>query len=1180
MRSPDAWLRPLVKSLDENWPDKDRKVQPALLCQVELGLRLLERLDPAQPAAGAWVLFGGYPFGEAAGLVTTPEQEWMVTCARHRLWPLRRRRTWREAVKAYRKLSPQVRAYQVPKDLGPATFTGPGDTAADRLAHYDLALAELPEYSENAMRLAEPGPHYFLRRGKRARVDIPVDLVATPRKPVSHPIDTRSRVNGGPVEISREELKRTAEWLMDRERELPDVRSRNWVEHLEDVNFGVLAPDCSTYVESESFWLDGLLNAVGIVGAGKSTLMILIAVWAARQKPTRVTLVVGDVAEQLRLTEYLRAVLGRDVAAPVIGFSTRGRHIQGVHRRLAAQGRTSLLDHRGEAAFDDLNTTCPIDALRHDDTGEPTRLIDAPCVGFHPADDEDEEDDQPVRSMARGCPLWHDCPRHSAARRLVDASIWIANMASLVTSPVSPHVSNVRLRHLELACLRSDFVLVDEADRVMMNLDDMFAPSATLTLKGPESWLDQLHTHNIRELAREGRIQLSDRNVKLWEASLTIAASATNRLYEILIDDAEICEWVGIEFFNSWTLQERLLNEFFPRDDAPDPVSDDEDLAVDAPDPDEYQRIGVAASTAPGPADRRAQLEKVFDVFRDDPLGDRGPYQSDADRLVTSVQELLHTLNPEGARRKLEVVLRKLIGDKAVPNADGVTVRKLEFVLLLSALHHRLDRLTYLWPQVEAALRLELTDNELVRRPPLDYQPLIPESPMGNLLGFQYILDNGQPAESGERLTGTLRFFRCSGVGRELLMSLPRIATDSHRRRSGPHVMLLSGTSWAGTSTRAHLPEPVNVILSPKAERLKSVRGSTLTTRFLYDRGKPINLSGQPPATRPAVLRLMIQKLGMERPGARSILDEELEQVEYARRRALLLVGSYREAEIAADQLNGIGQWRGHVHVLTADDADLDEATTGAKDGPKSKPGSIRRGNIADFADDPSAWVLVAPLLAVERGHNILNREGKAAFGVVLFLSRPHPVPNDLSLAVFAINDWVTRFVRGIAEKPTDPDEPADFRELVAQAASLDEAGQSFRALARTRWGRLLNRRYSYRRLSVSERRSFAWDQLVTMWQVIGRLVRGGVAARVVFVDAKFAPRLAAALAPDAVDGAKMPRDTPATSLLVNIKEVLAPYFASTSAEAQLVQMLYAPIYDGLLKMFPPDGLQALPDGE
>ena len=264
--------------------------------------------------------------------------------------------------------------------------------------------------------------------------------------------------------------------------------------------------------------------------------------------------------------------------------------------------------------------------------------------------------------------------------------------------------------------------------------------------------------------------------------------------------------------------------------------------------------------------------------------------------------------------------------------------------------------------------------------------------------------------------------------------------------------------------------------------------------------------------TRPAILRQMVSQLGRSGPGQPSILDQELRQIaDETRRRALLLVGSYREATAAADLLEAMPRWRGRVKVLAADDADLDHAGPGDANSTDtiSRAAALRRGDLASFAEDPDAELLVAPLMAVERGHNILNKQRKAAFGTVIFLARPHPRPDDLSLAVFAVNDWVTRFVR---------DQPGlragTFSKMVAGAGDLDAAARAFRREARREWRRLLWRPYIYSRLDDDEKESFAWDQMVTIWQVIGRLVRGGVPARVVFMDAAFAPALAEATAP------------------------------------------------------------------
>jgi hypothetical protein len=391
----------------------------------------------------------------------------------------------------------------------------------------------------------------------------------------------------------------------------------------------------------------------------------------------------------------------------------------------------------------------------------------------------------------------------------------------------------------------------------------------------------------------------------------------------------------------------------------------------------------------------------------------------------------------------------------------------------------------------------------------------------------------------------------------------------------------MSGTSWAGTSTRAHVLVPVGAVLKPSPQSLDAVGESVFSTHFLYDdEGRPMSLSGTDPKTRPAAARALVSRLGSPgRGGAPSPLEQELAKVaDDRRKRAILLVGSYQEANTAAAVLHDMERWHGRVRVLAADDADLDQAVRGPGAAQRTPPGTahgpgpvtvLRRGDLASFAEDPGAQVLVAPLMAVERGHNILNAQRNAAFGTALFLARPHPRPDDLSLAVFAVNDWATRFVR---------DEPGleqgTFGNLAVGAENLDAAALAFRHEARAEWRRLLARRYIYSQLSEREKRSFTWDQLVTVWQVIGRLVRGGVPARVVFVDARFAPRTAKALAPDLRRSiSRGPRTLPAEDgLLMGLRDVLAPYFdpelplpiCPDPADPAIARLLYAPLYKAL----------------
>ncbi len=1248
MRDRRTWHRKVSAELARHWeglPPELQEMRPPAVCQVELALRLLETVAPGEPAGGAYALLGGYPFARGLGLDIGERHEIALAAARHLLWTLRRRRSWQEALDTYRRFPERLRGYEAPPNEPPLALTPA--VAGERFAVYDAALSTLPPFARETLKLAPPGRSGFTDRRRLVSVTLPPTL--RPERVPGHDLTAGRPGDGKPLTITRDDLIETARWMDAEEHDRQVDTPGHWEHRLSQLHFATRDTAGTGFTERRELRLDGLLHMAGMVGAGKSTLMILVAVWAARRPtPLRTTLVVGDVAEQLRISTLLSEI--GIPAVPVLGASTRENHVQRLHRRLAAQGYDNLLDH-DDRRFDDLSTVCVLDALRGTEAAQPLRYADAPCTSLHPERPEPDAEadagphgtlpawlrvgggrtdapqaagpepegsaggaqaDLPAAGLgsgdgtggvsagsplpghrpdprdrnpgsgryagpAYGCPLWSACPRHGTARDQVTALVWIANPASLVQSAVPWHLNDERLRQLELACTLSDIVVVDEADAVQMRLDQIFAPSATLVQPGPDSWLDQLHTHKIEELSRRARLPLTDIEIDRWNASLTVVSTATDRLFRTLISDGDLREWADIDYFSPWTLQEKLLADWFQEHRGPvaDRIPDERDvfeaLENDEPGPDV-----PTAVTDP----RREELRALFDGFRDDPLGGHGPYGNATDDMIDLARDLLHTLSANETRARTRALLETLLAGTPAPAHDPVwmeaTCRRLEFMLVLSALHHRLDRLTFLWPQVEAALRLDVTGNELTRRPPLDYAPLIPESPMGNVLGFQFLPDERERDEDG-RHSGTLRFFRCAGVGRELLLGLHRLGADPATGRPGPHVVLMSGTSWAGTSTRAHVLAPVGAVLKPAERALRAIARSRFATRFLYDdEGRPMKLSGTDPKVRPAAARALAAKLGGPgRGGTASPLEQELALIEDgARRRAILLVGSYKEAAIAAEVLQDMERWHGRVRVLAADDADLEYSLLGSAGDRSVAVGTIRRGDLAMFAEDPSAEILVAPLMAVERGHNILNAQRNAAFGAALFLARPHPRPDDLSLAVFAINDWATRFARDEARDGDlgapglGPEDSATFSELAAKAGDLDRAWLAFRHRAREEWRHLLSRRYVYSRLSEREKRSFAWDQLVTLWQVIGRLVRGGVPARVVFVDASFAPRLARALAPGVRAGTPPETD----GLLAALRDVLAPYFSADAdpacfadpADPALVRLLYQPLYDAL----------------
>lgn len=1127
MRARSGWHEKLAAQLRPVWPTTPAGFRPGDLLDVELGLFVQHCLNPHRNASDAWTLLTGYPFGEVFGDVTTEEHRRRIRRARHYLWDLRRRHEWHQHLTYYLNVPVDLRGFHFP-DIDSPPDRLIVSRATKRFEVFEELLDSAPAFATHNVTAAEPGDYDFMVRDSWQSVAFPNELVRSRPATPTHQLDQAAIGGEGPIDVTWDQLRQAAQEMDAAE---PNEGDRNWLSRLDRVRLLTRNTELGKFTPSETLRIDRLLNLVGMVGAGKSTLRDILAYWVTNQG-RRVTIVVGDVAEVLAVTQRF---IGLGVtAAPVLGHSTRDRNIERLHRRLASGGADNMLAH-DHPGFAYLSSACPTDALRGVQARKALRIGEAPCYNLYASDagsdsDESEPESRGPRRGRHSCPLWSSCPRHHAPRELVDALLWVATPAGLVHSAVPAPQNREQIRYLELACRTSGLIVIDEADRVQMQLDSIFAPATTLAGRSPNSWLDEVASHKISELARDGRLQLSRHDVDDWTNAVNTVNSAVDRFYGLVINHPELLGWIGEDYFSALTLHRQLIADWFP------------------------EHRSLDGSREPLPAEVAEQVQRlnaVLDLFRDDPVRERDDAEADPDvvrqvnALVRMTLGLLHAHRESSTRQRVRSVLLDFVGTDVIAEdeLEQYTLR-FEFTLILAALHNRLDFMTIVWPRVEAALNLETTSNVLSRRPPKDYEPLIPESPMGNILGFQF--RPGDRDSDGHR-SGELRFFRCSGVGRELLLSLHDL--PSVDARPGTNVLLMSGTSWAGTSSRFNIHAEVGAILQPHEEEIRAVRRTTFRPEYLYwpgteDAQEPIRLSGAKAERRRAALHQMLVQLATPDRvliDAPSLLQTELDEIrneDADRARVLLLVGSYDDAKFAADTLNEIPEWTGRVTQLIADDADFDDSWSSVIGTGQTQ--RLRRGDVAKFTGE----VLVAPLLAVERGHNIVVAGGKAAIGTVYFLARPHPRPDDISMAIQAINDWAVREVRGTA-----------FAAKALSAATLDRAGIRFRARATAEWHRLLTRRIAWSSLDDDDKAHFTWDQLVVMWQVIGRLVRGGVPARVVFVDAAFAPR----------EAAFRGTDTAATSLLASMREVLAPYFDEESdtdpMDRSLVQALYEPLF-------------------
>ncbi len=1099
---------------------RERQLDGEAICEVELGLYLLSYVLPDVPVQSLWVLMAGYDFPLADLQSLSADQRRCIGTVRHILLHFKSARRWQDALEQYRNVDERFRLYEIDEALEHCTHRTPS-VCSDREELYERLMHHALPHTTHTIQWAIVGQTYLcFDRHKQTQVAIPADL-PLPLPPSGHLL--HGRVSHPPLIVPWGELLSTAQW-MDEESERRQLSPRHWRATLHRVRLRVSSDENSPFLPTEGVHFEQTKHFVGMVSSGKSTLMDVLAVWAARNG-RHITLVVGDVMAVFdRVQLFIH--LGLKVA-PLVGSSNRRKHRNRLHRVLFAQRTTHplLQQHVG---FDYTSSACLLDGLR-EGARRPFQMDPQPCLHLA-LPSEEEEAEESTRGTVDGggdkrntfaCPFYNVCPYHQAQRDLVDASIWVGTPASLVYTYIDSQLNPDRLRFIELVYRRSDLIVVDEADRVQVQFDHLFSPSLTLMSRGRESWLGSLQEKVAAEVSREGLAQFQYEQVNNWDKALRYADGALHNVYAFLLTKPALQTWIEKErdYFSGLTLLEKLTIDL----------------------------SGVPIEQGKSPFDHHLFQEfwHPFSTFLDDPLGekkDNNHELADLARQIVAVHD-----------RRVEQRLSEWIQKQPIIPLEAYEVQdyaiRLGFALMLEVLSNRLDALMRDWKEVEVILGLEGRSSALFYSPPEDYAPLLPDAPMGNILGFQYLRSTQNLKDPGE-----LRFFRCMGVGRWLLLHLHDIfAADNI---AGPHALLLSGTSWAGTAPGYHVQLPVTGVLLAPDQEVKAINTSSFQLSLQWNRQRqPISISGKQGLARTHALEEMLHELSREDKVGEtrlpSVLEEKKSMLPEGRQRVLLLVGSYVEAEHAHRfLLKQRPDWEGQTAYLVPDDAEFESEWHGNGD-------LLHRGLVDQFART-GAWLLIAPLLAIERGHNILNDEKMAAIGAAYFLVRPHPRPDDINYVIHSINRWALEKMQ---------DRSWLLSKYQEKPLPLNQIGHAFRRAAFGRWRQLLRQPLKYSTLNPYARKALVWNQLVSIWQVIGRLVRGGCPAEVFFCDAKFAPRTA-----------NLSDDDETTSLIMGMKEVLTPYFDEhdsqdengeiiTRRKKDLVRILYGPFYQGLVRM-------------
>lgn len=335
-------------------------------------------------------------------------------------------------------------------------------------------------------------------------------------------------------------------------------------------------------------------------------------------------------------------------------------------------------------------------------------------------------------------------------------------------------------------------------------------------------------------------------------------------------------------------------------------------------------------------------------------------------------------------------------------------------------------------------------------------QHYLPNSLIGNIFGMK--LDGND-----------LRLFRQFAFGRAFMCSLPWLDTDPAGAALGPHVLLLSGSSWEPGCLQYHVNRPVDYLL--EAEPWKAAKLSTSTVR---DLGIEQNVSGSAAEMRSGNLGIVLSQ-------TMATLRDELDADGAGK--ALVIVNSYREAEDARDRIEQEFRRKGQAIKVAAL----------VRNNHEHGEHFVPRSEVYKFCDHP-AKVLVAPAMAIECGFNIVDRGGHAVFTSLIFSVRPMGTPHDLGGRYRKLNGLIEREV---GDYPANPGEFAT--EVRASAWRTWKTMERDENLPMGAW------RTMGRQFLVDDAIS---TLMVTIIQIFGRLARLAdkerPAPHVYFADAAF----------------------------------------------------------------------------
>jgi len=641
-------------------------------------------------------------------------------------------------------------------------------------------------------------------------------------------------------------------------------------------------------VKAAKLTIHEVVNMVGMVGAGKSTLMKVLTYHLSKRNK-KIVIVLDTVADTFHMYSYFRK-LNMNVT-PLIGRNEREKYIY----QVAEQGEQFLRSEYSEY----LTAPCILAGIAQ--TGDKTvRYGKEPCKKL-------------IKDGKQyTCPYLDICPAVKMYRDIFTANVIVTTVQGLAAIRIP---GDNRL-FLEYVLEQADIVMFDECDKVQKTLDELFTPSTAFAEFMKTSANDcakdmRLETEAIDEMGANA-IHYSELRFRSFAMS--------QRVRETI--NATTGAWANIlrKTFSSMTLYQQLCDDSESgKYHLSSHVLETLETAMDEPEDNEFSII------------------------------------------------LDYAMRREDDRKFSERLKKWLKKNNCNCNAEFLQHIKLYLIVTqFDRYVHSLDE-AYSFLSEEQKEEMELFNFLQARF--TAQQKLLPSAVMGNLFGMKNDKKKG------------LQLYRQYAFGRAMMNRMPWLRLTEDGKPAGPHILLLSGSSWAEGCLEYHINAPVQYLL--EAEEWKRKK---LSETEIVDLNTGIRVSGGGQEERAVHLQQVIKK-------SMDAIEGELK----SNSKILMIVNSYSDANTAVRYINSqLSEKPAACMVRVTDEDDL------------KTEHKVLRGEVGSF-DKHTARILVAPAQAIERGYNIVNENGHSTFGSVFFLVRPMAVPDEIPSKCAKLNGIIEK---------------------------------------------------------------------------------------------------------------------------------------------------------------------------